>query len=136
MSSYVDPEGFVEVAEAPTGFMVVKRHVFTQRIERYPHLNYTPDGPPNNPQAHLHWRFFDCMVDPDFGRYLSEDFAFCRLWRDMGGRWGRPRLPARPSRQHMFNGDLYESLKAQGRGRGCVRLPRDGTKRSSGAAGP
>ena len=28
-------DGFVEVAEAPT-------------------------GPPNNPQAHLYWRFFDC----------------------------------------------------------------------------
>ena len=88
MSSYVDPDGFVEVAEAPTGFMVVKRHVFTAMMKRYPHLNYTPDGPPNNPQAHLHWRFFDCMVDPDSGRYLSEDFAFCRLWRDMGARCG------------------------------------------------
>jgi hypothetical protein len=46
VSSYVDPEGFVEVAEAPTGFMVVKRHVFTEMMKRYPHLNHTPDGPP------------------------------------------------------------------------------------------
>ncbi len=37
-------------------------------------------------QAHLHWLFFDCMVDPDSGRYLSEDYAFCRRWIDIGGK--------------------------------------------------
>ena len=72
-------------AEAPTGFMVIKRHVFLAMMKHYPELNYVPDGPPNNPQAHLHWRFFDCMVDPDSGRYLSEDYAFCRRWRAIGG---------------------------------------------------
>ena len=86
VSQYADSDGFVEVAEAPTGFMVIKRHVFTGMMKHYPELNYVPDGPPNNPQAHLHWRFFDCMVDPDSGRYLSEDYAFCRRWRDMGGK--------------------------------------------------
>ena len=43
---------------APTGFMVVKRHVFQAMMQQYPELNYVPDGPPNHPQAHLHWRFF------------------------------------------------------------------------------
>ena len=28
VSPHVDGEGFVEVAEAPTGFMAIKRHVF------------------------------------------------------------------------------------------------------------
>ena len=37
------------------------------------------------PQAHLYWRFFDGMIDPDSGRYLSEDYAFCRGWHDEGG---------------------------------------------------
>ena len=67
VSQYADSDGFVEVAEAPTGFMVIKRHVFTAMMKHYPQLNYVPDGPPNNPQAHLHWRFFDCMVDPELG---------------------------------------------------------------------
>jgi hypothetical protein len=36
VSSYADAEGFVEVDEAPTGFMVIKRHVFARMMESYP----------------------------------------------------------------------------------------------------
>jgi len=25
------------------------------------------------------------MIDPDSGRYLSEDYALCRGWHDVGG---------------------------------------------------
>jgi len=48
VSQYADSDGFVEVAEAPTGFMVIKRHVFLAMMKHYPELNYVPDGPPNN----------------------------------------------------------------------------------------
>ena len=43
--------------------------------------------PAEPPQAHLHWLFFDCMVDPNSGRYLSEDYAFCRRGRHGGKIW-------------------------------------------------
>ena len=116
VSSYADADGFVEVAEAPTGFMVIKRHVFKLMMEKYPQLNYVPDGPPNNPEAHLHWLFFDCMVDPDSGRYLSEDYAFCRRWRDIGGKVHVDlNCKLMHLGQHMFRGDLAESLRVQGR---------------------
>ena len=116
VSSYAEADGFVEVDEAPTGFMCIKRDVFTQMMEKYPKLNYVPDGPPNNPQAHLHWLFFDCMVDPDSGRYLSEDFAFCRRWRDIGGKiWVDLSCKLMHLGQHNFRGDLEASLRLQGR---------------------
>lgn len=112
----VDEEGFCEVAEAPTGFMCIKRGVFERLIEGYPQLRYTPDGPPGHPLAHLHWRFFDCMVDPETDRYLSEDFAFCRLWRDIGGRvWVDVDCRLGHLGQFIYEGNLYDSLKAQGR---------------------
>ena len=53
VSQYADSDGFVEVAGAPTGFMVIKRHVFLAMMKHYPELNYVPDGPLNNPR----WRF-------------------------------------------------------------------------------
>ncbi len=116
VSSYADADGFVEVAEAPTGFMCIKRDVFTRMMEKYPELKYTPDGPPGHPEAHLHWLFFDCMVDPDSGRYLSEDYAFCRRWIDIGGKvWVDLQCKLRHLGQHNFGGDLAESLRLQGR---------------------
>jgi len=39
VSTYADADGFVEVAEAPTGFMCIKRDVFRQMMEKYPKLN-------------------------------------------------------------------------------------------------
>ncbi|MET3907340.1 hypothetical protein ABID59_001671 [Bradyrhizobium sp. S3.3.6] len=116
ISTYADADGFAEVAEAPTGFMCVKRDVFKQMMEKYPELNYVPDGPPNNPLAHLHWLFFDCMVDPESGRYLSEDYAFCRRWRDIGGKiWVDLQCKLLHLGQHNFRGDLEASLRLQGR---------------------
>lgn len=116
VSDYVDAEGFVEVAETSTGFMCIKRNVFVQLMEHYPHLRYTPDGPPGHPLAHLHWRFFDCMIDPETDRYLSEDYAFCRLWRDMGGKvWVDVDCKLGHLGQHLYEGNLYDSLRRQRR---------------------
>jgi hypothetical protein len=116
VSQHADADGFIEVAEAPNGFMCVKRAVFDRLAEGYPNLRYTPDGPPGHPEAHLHWRFYDCMVDPDSGRYLSEDYAFCRLWRDIGGKvFVDLECKLNHLGQHMFRGDLAESLRVQGR---------------------
>lgn len=116
VSEFVDADGFVEVAEAPTGFMCIKREVFPKLMKAYPELQYRPDGPPGHPQEHLHWRFFDCMVDHETNRYLSEDFAFCRLWRDIGGKvYADSESRLGHLGQHLYQGNLRGSLMAQGR---------------------
>ena len=56
----------------PTGFMVIKRSVFEKMIEAYPELNYVSDSDYSPENKGLHYRFFDCMVDPESKRYLSE----------------------------------------------------------------
>ena len=86
LDSVVDADGFLEVTEAPTGFMAIKREVFLTMMARMPELQYNPDGPPTRPNRDLFYRFFDVMVEPQTNRYLSEDYAFCRRWRDLGGQ--------------------------------------------------
>ena len=79
----VQPDGFMQVTEAPTGFMVIKRAVFDRLMASYPELQYVPDSL-GVPDQGLHYRFFDVMVDPVTRRYLSEDYGFCRLWSGLG----------------------------------------------------
>jgi hypothetical protein len=83
----IDADGFMEVREAPTGFMCIKRSVFDRLIAAYPDLRYVPDWPKGTyPEGGVHYRFFDVMVDPKSRRYLSEDYGFCRIWEKIGGK--------------------------------------------------
>ena len=79
----IQPDGFMEMTEAPTGFMVIKRAVFERLVASYPDLRYVPDSI-GEADLGLHYRFFDVMVDPQTRRYLSEDYGFCRLWSGLG----------------------------------------------------
>jgi len=72
------------VREAPTGFMLIKRAVFDRMIPAYPDLRFVPDMHDSVP-GDVYFRFFDVMMDPASGRYLSEDYGFCRLWERLGG---------------------------------------------------
>ena len=87
-------KGFIEVMDAATGFMLIKRNVFNKMKVAYPHLKFTNDqhlGQPHEDKFKYHetsdwnYAFFDTMIDPDSKRYLSEDYAFCRLWQKIGG---------------------------------------------------
>lgn len=81
----VDEDGFMLVADAPTGFMCIKREVFDLLIEKYPDYKYEPDWPKGNvPEGGVHYRFFDTAIDPISRRLLSEDYAFCRLLQNLG----------------------------------------------------
>lgn len=83
----IDADGFMEVREAPTGFMCIKRGVFDRLIAAYPDMKYVPDWPKGTyPEGGVHYRFFDVMVDPESRRYLSEDYGFCRIWEKIGGK--------------------------------------------------
>ena len=109
----VDGDGFMQVREAPTGFMCIKRRVFDRLIAAYPELKYVPDWPKGTyPEGGVHYRFFDVMVDPESGRYLSEDYGFCRLWEKLGGAI---HVDANSNLSHqgerLYTGDFAETLK-------------------------
>jgi hypothetical protein len=79
-------DGFVTGTYAGTGFMLIRRDVILRLTRAYPNLRYrgTHGGVAGRPDQD-EFALFDCMIDPDTGIYLSEDYAFCRRWRDLGG---------------------------------------------------
>jgi len=76
--------GFAEVLDGPTGFLLIKRDVFTKMFARYKELDCVNDH--QNKDLDEYCAVFDCMIDPQSRRYLSEDYAFCRRWQQMGGQ--------------------------------------------------
>ena len=74
-----------EVLDGPTGFMVITREAFDKMHEHYKEeLDCINDH--QNRDFEKYCALFDCMIDPDNRRYLSEDYAFCRRWQQMGGK--------------------------------------------------
>ncbi len=100
-------DDFVAATYAGTGFMLIRRQVFPQMMAAYPqlrffaaHVSASPSLSPNQ------YALFDCMIEPETGVYLSEDYTFCRRWRDLGGRiWLDARGALIHVGQYEFAGD-------------------------------
>jgi hypothetical protein len=69
----------VAVKDAGTGFMCIRRDVIETMVDRLD-VAYTSDDPSLPGTWHA---IFDCAIRD--GRYLSEDYMFCRRWQDLGG---------------------------------------------------
>lgn len=81
-------KGVIEVTYSPTGCMLIKRSVIEKMIDKYPHLKIVQptiiNGKPIE-KPYL-YNFFDTMFDQDTHTYMGEDFAFCKRWKDIGGK--------------------------------------------------
>jgi hypothetical protein len=76
--------GFVELLDGPTGFMVISRGALDKMHEHFTELKCKNDH--QNRDFDEYCAVFDCMIDPESRRYLSEDYAFCRRWQQIGGK--------------------------------------------------
>jgi hypothetical protein len=79
--------GFMKVAYAATGFMMIKRGVLEKMAKEYYNLKYVNDvgGYDVHGNKDFFYALFDCVIDPVSKRYLSEDYAFCKRWIGMNG---------------------------------------------------
>lgn len=78
---------FATARYAGAGFLLIKRCVLESLIQAHPELRYqaihAQDA--NAPGKNNLYALFDPLIDPESGVYLSEDYAFCKRWRDLGG---------------------------------------------------
>lgn len=81
-------DGWKNVNALGTGFLMVRRNALIKMYDSYREsLNYVNDVQYylDNCDPHFCVALFDTLIDPITRRYLSEDYAFCKRWRDIGG---------------------------------------------------
>ncbi|MDD4617219.1 MAG: hypothetical protein PHW76_08955 [Alphaproteobacteria bacterium] len=80
--------GFVTGVYAGTGFMLLRRSCLEAMIRAYPQTKFDAAQvyPIPKVRSENQYALFDCIIEPKTNIYLSEDFTFCRRWRDIGGK--------------------------------------------------
>jgi hypothetical protein len=104
----------VEVLEAGTGFMMIRRRTFEKFQETYPKQLYRPDHvrTENFDGSRQIMAFFDTPICPDSNRYLSEDYMFCQWTRKMGMHvWLCPWMQLNHVGMYVFGGSLIDLAK-------------------------
>ena len=93
--NFIDPSnikvdnGFAEVKEGATGFMLIKKEVFLKLKQKYSDLKFSPRPSSVLSGSSNCYDFFKVGIYKDKEgnvNYLSEDFYFSTLWRDIGGK--------------------------------------------------
>lgn len=110
--------GFATANYAGTGFLLIKRAALEKMAAAYPETKFasTHNFPALGAGSGNLYALFDCLIDPASGHYLSEDYAFCRRWRALGGEiWLDLESRLAHVGSHAFNGDTtarYAFLQA------------------------
>ena len=81
-------DGVMEVTHSPTGCMLIKRSVLEKMVKEYPKMLIKQSTIINGKQVETKnlYNFFDTLFEEKTNTYHGEDFAFCRRWRDLGGK--------------------------------------------------
>ena len=116
---YVAVNGFTRVRFAGTGFLMIRRHVLETMCQHpaYASLQFVREhsldalaGSPNR------FALFECLIDRESGTYLSEDFAFCKRWTDIGGEiWADLESRLDHVGPSVFHGDVSSQFAAPAR---------------------
>jgi hypothetical protein len=100
-----------EVLEGGTGFMIIQRSALEKYQVAYPEQMYKPDHIRTDAFDGTReiMAFFDCVIDPESRRYLSEDYMFCQ-WSIAAGMkiWMCPWMRMTHMGSYMFGGCLED----------------------------
>src|SRR5579883_2415038 len=105
--------GFVKVRYAGTGFLMLRRGAVEKMCASYPQLRYRREHSSGGATASDNrFALFESMIGED-GTYLSEDFAFCKRWTDIGGEiWADLGSKLSHVGAMTFRGDLSSQFAA------------------------
>jgi len=73
-------DGVAKVAYGGTGFLMISRRAMQDVVDAHPELTAVVDDAGTRAVM-----VFDTLIEPETGQHLSEDYAFCRRWRELGG---------------------------------------------------
>lgn len=99
----------IEVSEAGTGFMLIPKETFNKYEKAYPEYKYKPDHvrTQNFDGSRDIMAYFDCQIDPETRRYLSEDYFFCYNSRKAGMKvWMCPWMELQHVGSYIFKGHM------------------------------
>lgn len=109
--SEMDSDGFIEVSNIGTGFLCISRAAADKLVEAYSHLKCVSEMDMYAPYNDYMYDVFGCYIEEGKGLLLSEDFAFCKRWRNIGGKvYAQSIFPIGHTGNTTYTGSLYKSL--------------------------
>ncbi|MDB5448640.1 MAG: hypothetical protein JWQ97_3957 [Phenylobacterium sp.] len=103
-------DGFAKVAYAGTGFLMIERAAMQRIVEAHPELTADLSELGDAPASAV--MVFDTLIEPETGQYLSEDYAFCRRWRDLGGEiWADVEARLTHVGHAAYTGSLLQAMR-------------------------
>jgi hypothetical protein len=96
-----------EILNAGTGFMMIKRQVFEELKPLVPtYINNATDLNQKLGAEEIS-EFFTTSIEPETQHLLSEDYHFCRIWREAGGKiYAAPWAQLGHVGTYLFDGSL------------------------------
>lgn len=104
-------DNLIKLKDAGTGFMCIKKEVIQQLFDAHPELKYANDINVDQKFEKHMYALFDCIIDPESRRYLSEDYTFCRRWQNLGGEvYLDPRTALNHVGHYTFRGNIRKLI--------------------------
>lgn len=106
MLQYDYQSGTMEVGEIGSAFAMISKECAVRMAQSYPELDFV------GVTGEIEHGVYNPMVQDR--RYFSEDFAFCKRWRAIGGRvFMVPDVKLSHTGNHTFEGSFSEAAMAQ-----------------------